>query len=521
MAAVFVLLPSTAVSLEPLPPVPYPAENPPTEAKRILGKILFWDEQLSTDNSIACGSCHLPSANGADKRIGLEPGFDKTLTTADDNLGSLGVVSRNELGAATSHPIFKFTAQVTNRAAQSYFSGLWAEHNFWDGRAGPEFIDPKLNEIVITSGGALENQVLGPLMSSVEMAKVDQTAEEVIAKLKQAKPLALATNLPEDIRLALVSSPSYSELFFKAFANSQISLKHIAFAIATYERSLVADQTPWDMANATQQQLPYLENLGWEFFQQSGCADCHKPPLFTDNKFYNIGIQGRNTDAGRKQISLLEQDLGAMKVPSLRNTALKTTYMHSGQFTTLEQVIDAYADVPFDDVATKMPNGDKYNFQFTEYQRKALVAFLTNSLTDERVKNESYPFDRPKLRSEHHNHSVPDPIRNGKITVNLKGLVEITWDDFSEKEVGFDLEIVRNDGRHYWASQSPFEDIFTEAGQSYEYQIFTRNAQQVKSFAARLNIQVPSNLGRSIQLIILALMLVFIFVICWNRKRVK
>ena len=41
-----------------LPPVPVPAENPITEPKRVLGKILFWDEQLSSDGSVACGTCH-------------------------------------------------------------------------------------------------------------------------------------------------------------------------------------------------------------------------------------------------------------------------------------------------------------------------------------------------------------------------------------------------------------------------------------------------------------------------------
>jgi cytochrome c peroxidase len=39
-----------------LPPVPIPAENPITEPKRVLGKILFWDEQLSSDDTVACGT---------------------------------------------------------------------------------------------------------------------------------------------------------------------------------------------------------------------------------------------------------------------------------------------------------------------------------------------------------------------------------------------------------------------------------------------------------------------------------
>ena len=37
---------------------PVPIENPITEEKRILGKLIFWEEQLSSDNTMACGTCH-------------------------------------------------------------------------------------------------------------------------------------------------------------------------------------------------------------------------------------------------------------------------------------------------------------------------------------------------------------------------------------------------------------------------------------------------------------------------------
>jgi cytochrome c peroxidase len=50
------------------PSVPFPSENQLTEEKRVLGKILFWEEQLSSDGSVACGTCHAPSAEGSDCR---------------------------------------------------------------------------------------------------------------------------------------------------------------------------------------------------------------------------------------------------------------------------------------------------------------------------------------------------------------------------------------------------------------------------------------------------------------------
>src|SRR5690606_8183560 len=112
-----------------LPPVPVPAENPITEPKRVLGKILFWDEQLSSDDSIACGTCHLPASGGADPRVGRHPGIDPG--TIDDVLGSPGIVSLDARGRPVEHPLFGFEPQVTARAAPSSFGGLWADELFW------------------------------------------------------------------------------------------------------------------------------------------------------------------------------------------------------------------------------------------------------------------------------------------------------------------------------------------------------------------------------------------------------
>src|SRR6185295_546096 len=87
-----------------LPPVPVPAENPITEEKRVLGKILFWDEQLSADDSVACGTCHRPAYGGADPRAGRYPGVDKG--TIDDVRGSPGIVSLDRAGRRVAHPVF-------------------------------------------------------------------------------------------------------------------------------------------------------------------------------------------------------------------------------------------------------------------------------------------------------------------------------------------------------------------------------------------------------------------------------
>src|SRR4029079_489194 len=111
------LLASAGGARAALPPVPIPAENPLTEPKRVLGKMLFWDEQLSSDRSIACGTCHRPAQGGADPRVGRHPGVDKR--TIDDVLGSPGIVSLDRDGLPKPHPQFGVGPQVTPRAAPS------------------------------------------------------------------------------------------------------------------------------------------------------------------------------------------------------------------------------------------------------------------------------------------------------------------------------------------------------------------------------------------------------------------
>ena len=61
-----VVLISGTVSAQGLPPVPVPQENPLTANKVLLGKALFWDEQLSSNGALACGTCHRPARGGAD-----------------------------------------------------------------------------------------------------------------------------------------------------------------------------------------------------------------------------------------------------------------------------------------------------------------------------------------------------------------------------------------------------------------------------------------------------------------------
>ena len=91
------LLSCAAASAQLLPPW-VPPQNPQTPAKIVLGKILFWDEQLSSDDSVACGTCHLPEFGGSDGRLqgGLHPGPDGVFGTVDDIVSGIQGALRSE-----------------------------------------------------------------------------------------------------------------------------------------------------------------------------------------------------------------------------------------------------------------------------------------------------------------------------------------------------------------------------------------------------------------------------------------
>lgn len=400
VARVPALLPFALAASAQVPPVPVPAENPITEEKRILGKILFWDEQLSTDHTTACGTCHLPASAGADPRSATHPGFDGTFLTDDDIFGSLGVRRANATNAHVPDPVFGLEIQVTGRAAPSFFGALFAPALFWDGRATSVFTDPQSGAVLIAAGGALESQAVGPIVSDVEMAHEDRSWDAVASKLAGAAPLALASDLPADVAAALAATPDYPSLFAAAFGDPAITAGRIAFAIATYERTLSADQTPWDRFQAGDAAaLSPRQQAGWNFFRTSPCAACHTPPLFTNHTFRNIGVRPPEEDTGRQAITGVAADLGRFKVPSLRNVGRKPSFMHNGRLATLAQVLDFYQGINGQVIFPL--NLDPLlvgGIPVPPNLRPAVIDFLANGLLDPRVADGTPPFDRPTLR---------------------------------------------------------------------------------------------------------------------------
>ena len=385
-----------------LPPIPVPLQNPLTPAKITLGKILFWEEQVSSDNTTACGTCHMPEVGGGDPRsnsaANLHPGPDGQYGTADDIRGSRGVVSCDANGQFVDDGTFFPRAIVTGRKAPSAIGAQWDPESFWDGRASGTFKDPLTSQVIIPVGGALESQAVMPPLSG-EMGCAGRTMATICNRLVTQRPMRLATNLPADVAAAVAQYPSYPALFQWAFGDSAITPVRFAFAIASYERTLVPDQTPWDayeQGNLTVFTAAQL--AGKDLFDgNANCTFCHTPPLFTDHLFHNIGVRPSVEDMGRRAVTNNAAHRGQFKTPHLRNIALRAPYFHNGSATSLSEVMDFYeiGGHFFDNIDPAM-----VPLTLSTLQKTQLLDFVQHAFTDARVALALPPFDRPVLLSQ-------------------------------------------------------------------------------------------------------------------------
>lgn len=186
----------------------------------------------------------------------------------------------------------------------------------------------------------------------------------------------------EAVLVARLSSiPEYREQFHHLFPRNGITLDNVAGAIAAYERTLISNNSPFDrFIKGDQKAITANQRAGWMLFKgKARCIKCHVfsdlSPLFTDSKFYNTGVAGRDQDfkdlsqradaiksrqrrepiasnllahqpefseLGRFLVTLNDKDIGAFKTPTLRDVELTGPYMHNGSMRTLLDVVRFY-----------------------------------------------------------------------------------------------------------------------------------------------------------------------------------
>jgi len=192
------------------------------------------------------------------------------------------------------------------------------------------------------------------------------------------------------------SIKGYAPLFAAAFGDSTINFDRIARAIATFQRTIVSGGSPYDRYLAGDKSaLTKQQKDGLDFFNKKGeCAECHKGPNFSDEKFANLGVgmDRPNPDPGREDVTKKRSDMGKFKVPTLRDLAHRAPYMHDGSVKTLSEVLDIYAKggLPNPHLDTRLAP-----FYLDEQTKRDLLAFL-DSLNGEGWQNFTPPATYPQ-----------------------------------------------------------------------------------------------------------------------------
>jgi hypothetical protein len=243
------------------------------------------------------------------------------------------------------------------------------------------------------------------------MGHEGRTWAQVRQKLQTATPLALAPTLTSDVQAALQQNPTYPLLFAVAFGTPQITAARIAFALASYERTQIPDDTPWDRYQAGDgAALTVAEKDGWMIFQNAGrCIACHWAPTFSDDLWHSLGLRPAAEDRGVAAFSSAPDDAGAFKTPTLRNAGLRPRLFHNGQSPALDDPAQwtdpaSVLNVYLQGHGVDTSNLDPFLLPLQQLGVTANEVFLAQefvrtALTDQRAALSLPPFDHPTLRS--------------------------------------------------------------------------------------------------------------------------
>jgi|694.fasta_scaffold57634_1 cytochrome c peroxidase len=267
--------------------------------------------------------------------------FDKRLST--DGTVSCATCHLPQDAFADHLPIaIGIKGRHGSRNSPTVINAAYLAHLFWDGRAS-----------------SLEQQCVGPIANPKEMTlyfDAHWAHAECEKKIMQIK--------------------GYKKLFKEVFDCDSCSLQDLSLAIATFERTVLSGNSAYDKYMAGNKEAMTPEQIrGMRIFKESGCANCHNGPSFSDGRFLNIGVgmDVPHPDLGRYMITKEEKDWGAFKVPILRDVSKTFPYMHDGSLNTLEEVIDYY-----DKGGT--PNRNLHPLMkplhLSAADKKALVSFL-------------------------------------------------------------------------------------------------------------------------------------------------
>jgi cytochrome c peroxidase len=242
-------------------------------------------------------------------KLGKRLFFDPVLSV--DNSLSCASCHQPDRGFADPNPLSSgVDGQRGTRHSPVLINRVFSAFQFWDGRAA-----------------SLEEQATQPIGNPVEMGM--PAMKEVVRRLRD--------------------DASYRRDFAAAFpSDGEISEDNLAKALACFERTILSGNSPYDqyLAGDTSAMSASAQR-GMEIFkdkERGNCETCHASFNFTDENFNNLGVgmERRDPDLGRYDVSGLEGHQGAFKTPTLREIANTAPYMHDGSIQSLEAVVDFY-----------------------------------------------------------------------------------------------------------------------------------------------------------------------------------
>ena len=338
--------------------------TPPNEDPEYLvelGRLLFFDRELSGPRNISCGDCHSPVAGTGD---GLPLGFGPgAIGIGPERRGAIEILTpRNttplyNLGDPEVRSMF-WDARVTPDDARGAFFAPAPELLAFDDLNPERAFRP---EIISTLDGVLAVQALFPLVTPPEMQGFPGQSE-----LGDTLGDAGATwDLIVERLLGEPGIEEYRRLFELAFPETHpddFNIGHVGVAIAAFQRTVfAATNTPLDrfLRDGDNGALSDEAKQGAGIFLGKGrCAECHHGAHLSDFDFHSvavpqfgIGAFGRGDDTGVNAFRTLtgqpapgNQDY-AFRTPALRNVALTAPYFHNGAFQSLSDVIRHHNDI--------------------------------------------------------------------------------------------------------------------------------------------------------------------------------
>ena len=262
--------------------------------------------------------------------------YDKRVSA--DNTVACASCHAPEKGFTDNLPVsVGIAGQKGGMSAPTVINRGYGQLQFWDGRAG-----------------SLEAQAVGPMANAIEMG---HSHEGVVTRLRKMA--------------------GYRAMFKQVFGTEEFDLDMIAKAIATFERTVVSGNSPYDQYRAgNKKALTSAQVRGWNVFTtKAKCDACHEGVNFTLNAFHNLGVgsQKATPDEGRFAVTKDPADWGTFKTPTLREIAKTAPYMHDGSLATLEEVVEYY-----DKGGVKNKNLDERlkPLQLSAAEKKDLVEFM-------------------------------------------------------------------------------------------------------------------------------------------------